>query len=117
MPCPTPCYVPLLCRIVALTSIGTVGFAEAWALARLVFDIHVQVYHPAVVRATLGLTLATAATAFIDGLLLRLDDTHVSKRGCRSSDCEVVRRSPHAHPHGRRRPAGCQLIMHTSMLS
>jgi ABC-2 type transport system permease protein len=67
---PTPYYLPLLVRVTVLTSVGIVGFFEAWLLARLVFDVAVTVYHPAVLIATLVLTVAAAsATALITSTL------------------------------------------------
>lgn len=63
---PTPCYAPLLCRIIALTSIGTLGFAEAWVFAWVLFGLHVRIYHPVVLLGTLALTIvAASATALI----------------------------------------------------
>lgn len=63
---PASCYVPLLSRIVVLTSIGLVGFVEAWLLARAIFSIHVTIYHPVLLVSTLALTIVSAcATAFI----------------------------------------------------
>ncbi len=63
---PTPFYIPLLCRITVLTSLGVVGFAEAWILARVVFGVHVRVPHPTLFATAIMLTVvASACTALI----------------------------------------------------
>jgi ABC-2 type transport system permease protein len=73
---PTQYSLPLLVRVVVLTSVGLVGFFEAWILARLVFGIAVSVYHPAVLLATLLLTVAAAsATALITSTLFSFGKT------------------------------------------
>ena len=54
---PTKYYVPLLARIVVLSSVGLVGFFEAWLIARFVFGIEIKIYHPGILLATLVLTI------------------------------------------------------------
>jgi ABC-2 type transport system permease protein len=54
---PTAYYLPLLTRVVVLTSIGMVGVVEAWLIARLVFGIHIIVYHPVLMVGTLVVTI------------------------------------------------------------
>jgi ABC-2 type transport system permease protein len=54
---PTVYYIPLLTRIVVLTSIGMIGFVEAWLIARLVFGIHITIYHPFLLVGTLVVTI------------------------------------------------------------
>ena len=49
-----------------MTSLGIVGFFEAWLIARLVFDIRIEIYHPWILVGTLVLTIgAGAATSLI----------------------------------------------------
>jgi ABC-2 type transport system permease protein len=43
-----------------LTSVGLIGFVEAWVMVRLIFGIEVKVFHPAVFEATVFLTLFAA---------------------------------------------------------
>lgn len=63
---PTACYLPLLVRICVLTAIGFIGFAEAWAIAWLVFDVSVSIYHPIPFVLTLAATIAAGSvTALI----------------------------------------------------
>jgi ABC-2 type transport system permease protein len=79
---PTRYYVPLLVRVVVLTSIGLVGFFEAWIIARLVFDIVVSVHHPAVLIVTLLLTVAAAsATTLITSTLFCFGKTTRTYQG------------------------------------
>lgn len=63
---PTSCYLPLLVRISVLTAVGGVGFAEAWGIAKLLFDIAIPIYHPGYFVLTLGATVvAGSVTALI----------------------------------------------------
>ena len=63
---PVRYYIPLITRITVLTSVGIVGFLEAWIIARLVFGIDIRVYYPGVLLATLLLTIfAGSVTSLI----------------------------------------------------
>lgn len=67
---PTSYYVPLVARIVVLSSVGILGFVEAWLIARFVFGLTVRVFHPGLVLATLVLTIfAGSVTALITSTL------------------------------------------------
>jgi ABC-2 type transport system permease protein len=67
---PTAYYLPLVARIVVLSSLGILGFVEAWLLARFVFGLTIHVYHPGLVLATLALTIfAGSVTALITSTL------------------------------------------------
>jgi ABC-2 type transport system permease protein len=62
---PAPYLIILVTRVVILTSIGLVGFAEAWLIARAVFHISVVIYHPALMLATVLLTTFAAAGTIV----------------------------------------------------
>jgi ABC-2 type transport system permease protein len=63
---PTPYSRPLIARILVLTAMGAAGFVESWLIARIVFGIHVVIYHPILFLVTGSLTVfAGAATALI----------------------------------------------------
>ena len=63
---PTPYYVPLLARIVVISSMGLFGFVESWLIARWCFGITIPVHHPLIALATLCATIvASSATALI----------------------------------------------------
>lgn len=67
---PTEYYIPLLTRIIVLSSVGLLGFVEAWIVARAVFGLTVAIHHPALVAATLALTiLVGSVTALITSTL------------------------------------------------
>jgi len=63
---PTAYALPLIARILVLTSMGIAGFAETWLMARFIFGIHMTIFHPGIFAITLIFTvLAGAATALI----------------------------------------------------
>jgi len=63
---PTAYALPLIARILVLTSMGIAGFAESWLMARFLFGIHMTIFHPGIFAITLIFTvLAGAATALI----------------------------------------------------
>ena len=58
--------VLLFTRIVLLSSLGIVGFFEAWLIAWLVFGIRIDIHYPWILVMTLVLTIfAGAATSLI----------------------------------------------------
>lgn len=61
---PTPVPAVVGGRIVAVTLVSLIGFAESWLAAGLVFGIWVQVFHPLVLVLTVLVTgFATAGSA------------------------------------------------------
>jgi ABC-2 type transport system permease protein len=63
---PTSYYVPLLTRIAVISSMGVVGFLEAWLIARWVFGLAITIHHPLIALTTLCLTIfAASVTALI----------------------------------------------------
>ena len=63
---PTAYALPLIARILVLTSMGIAGFAESWLMARFIFGIHVTIFHPGLFIITLIFTvLAGAATIVV----------------------------------------------------
>jgi ABC-2 type transport system permease protein len=63
---PTDYFIPLLTRIVVLTSVGIVGLIESWVFARLIFQINITIHYPGTLLATLLLTIfAASATSLI----------------------------------------------------
>jgi ABC-2 type transport system permease protein len=63
---PTPYYVPLLARIAMISSMGVVGFLEAWLIARWMFGLVIPIHHPLIALTTLCMTIvAASATALI----------------------------------------------------
>ena len=67
---PAPFAVVLLSRILVITSISLIGFAESWLIIRFVFGVSLAVHHPLVFAATMLLTaFAAAGTALITAAL------------------------------------------------
>jgi ABC-2 type transport system permease protein len=67
---PAPYFLTLLVRILLLTTISLVGFVEGWLIARVVFGVHVAIYHPWVLSVTLLLTiLAASGTSLVTSAL------------------------------------------------
>jgi ABC-2 type transport system permease protein len=67
---PAPFFLTLWPRILVLTSLGLLGFAEAWFIARVLFGTPVVFYHPWVVIVTLVATVfASAGTALVAAAL------------------------------------------------
>ena len=62
---PAPYLVILITRIVILTSIGLVGFFEAWLIAHGVFHLRLTVYYPGVLVSTVILTTFAAAGTMV----------------------------------------------------
>jgi ABC-2 type transport system permease protein len=63
---PTAFPVVLFARVVAVTLVALLAFPEAWLVARFVFGIRLEVHHPGVFAAALGLTvLATSGAGVI----------------------------------------------------
>jgi len=74
--CPSPYYKPLISRMLVLTSMGVAGYAEAWLIPRLVFGLHVTVYHPLLFVVTgIFTVLAGSATALITTAVYCLSKT------------------------------------------
>jgi ABC-2 type transport system permease protein len=70
---PAPYFFVLLARILVLTSLGLVGALESWLIARLVFGLHIAIYHPALAAITLVCTcIAAAGTALLTTSLFAL---------------------------------------------
>jgi len=70
---PSPYVGVLLARILVLTVGGLVGVAESWLIARLVFGLHLTIWHPLLLASTLLATsLATAGTALLTAALFSL---------------------------------------------
>ena len=62
---PTPFALVVFGRILAVTTVGLVGFAEVWVIAKLLYRAEFTVHHPGVFVATLAASAAAmAATAF-----------------------------------------------------
>jgi ABC-2 type transport system permease protein len=73
---PTSFVLTLWPRLLALTALGLVGFAESWFVARVLFGTSVTFHHPWVVVATLFATVfAAAGTALITAALFCLGRT------------------------------------------
>jgi ABC-2 type transport system permease protein len=64
---PAPYYLGLGVRTLILTSFGLVGFLESWLIARLVFGVSIEIFHPWALAATL---IATAVSAGATALLV-----------------------------------------------
>ncbi|HUH15920.1 MAG TPA: ABC transporter permease [Gaiellaceae bacterium] len=63
---PSPFALVVLGRIVAVTAVSLVSFAEVWLVARFLFRTGFELHHPWVFFATLGATvLAMAGTALL----------------------------------------------------
>ena len=63
---PASFAVSVVGRVLAVTSIALLSFAEVWLIARLLFGIDIVFHHPLVFLVTLGATtLAMAGTALI----------------------------------------------------
>lgn len=63
---PAPFFLVLASRIALVSSIGLVGFAESWLIARVGFGIEVPFHHPGVLAATLLATsFAATGTALV----------------------------------------------------
>ncbi len=58
---PQPYVAIVAVRTLILTSMGLIGFVEAWAISRFIFGVTVQIHHPVI------LALALTATAFSAG--------------------------------------------------
>jgi ABC-2 type transport system permease protein len=70
---PSSYFTVLTTRIFVLTSLGLVGFGEAWLIARLVFGVRVTVQSPLVFAATLlATTFAATGTSVIMSALFSL---------------------------------------------
>ena len=68
---PAPFFLIIVPRIVMITTLGLVGFAESWLLARIVFDVNVVIEHPFVFAATVAVTIAAGTgTALIAAALI-----------------------------------------------
>jgi ABC-2 type transport system permease protein len=73
---PTSYFLPLLTRIVVLTSVGTAGVVVTWAIATLGFGLRITIHHPAILFATLVLTiLSGSATALVTSALFSFGRT------------------------------------------
>ncbi|MPZ15190.1 MAG: hypothetical protein GEU73_12330 [Chloroflexi bacterium] len=64
---PAPFFLVLATRISLISSVGLVGFAESWLIARFGFGIAVPVHHPGVLLVTL---LATTGASTGSALVL-----------------------------------------------
>jgi ABC-2 type transport system permease protein len=63
---PAPFFLIVATRILVLTSLGLLGFAESWLLARVFFDVSVAISHPGLLLVTLVATIAASTgTALI----------------------------------------------------
>lgn len=63
-----PAAFPLLVvgRVLAVTSLGLVSFAEAWLVARLGFGVDIPIHHPGIFLAALAVTAAAmSGTALV----------------------------------------------------
>jgi ABC-2 type transport system permease protein len=68
---PAPFFLILLPRIAMITSLGLIGFVEAWFVVWLVAGVSVTIYHVWLLLLTLVLTiLATTGTALITAAFL-----------------------------------------------
>lgn len=73
---PASYAVILLGRVGVLTILGLLGFAEGWLIARMVFGVHVPVFHGALLVMTLIATVvASTGTALLFTALLGLAGT------------------------------------------
>jgi ABC-2 type transport system permease protein len=65
-----PFFLVLMSRILVPSALGLLGFVESWLIARIAFDVNVEIHHPWVFAATLLLTtLASTGTALITAAL------------------------------------------------
>jgi ABC-2 type transport system permease protein len=63
---PAPFAVVLLARVLAVTTVALLAVPEVWLVARLLFDVTIEINHPAAFAATLALTvLATSGAGVI----------------------------------------------------
>ena len=63
---PSPFAVVLLARVAAVTTVALLAVPEVWVIARLLFDIRIEIHHPLAFAATLALTvLATSGAGVI----------------------------------------------------
>jgi len=70
---PTPYFVVLVTRTLFVASVGLIGFAESWLIARFVFGVPVAVHHPWVLAGALLMTVfAAGATAVLTAALFSL---------------------------------------------
>ena len=70
---PAPFFLVLVPRIAVLTSLGLLGFAEAWLIARVVFGLQVTIHHPGVFAAAMLLTtFAATGTSVVTAALFCL---------------------------------------------
>jgi ABC-2 type transport system permease protein len=70
---PTPYFVVLITRTLFVASVGLIGFAESWLIARFVFGVQVVVHHPSLlVGALLATVFAAGATAVLTAALFSL---------------------------------------------
>jgi ABC-2 type transport system permease protein len=68
---PAPFFLIVASRIFLLTSLGILGFAESWLLARVIFDVNVAVSHPwLLVLALVATVIASTGTALIFAALI-----------------------------------------------
>jgi ABC-2 type transport system permease protein len=68
---PAPFFMVVASRIMLLTSLGILGFAESWLLARVFFDVSVTVWHPWLLIVTLAATVvASTGTALVFAALI-----------------------------------------------
>jgi ABC-2 type transport system permease protein len=75
---PTPLFTIICCRVGVVAAMGLVGFVEAWLVARLVFGVSIDVYHPTVLIATLIATMfASIATSVLMSALFALNPRRV----------------------------------------
>jgi ABC-2 type transport system permease protein len=73
---PASFTVVVLGRVLAVTTIGLVSFAEVWLVARLLFGIAIEIEHPAIFLLTLAATaFAVSGTAVIMAALFVLSRT------------------------------------------
>lgn len=73
---PSPYVVILGTRTLLMTSLGLLGFAESWLIARFIFGVHITVFHPWILLVTLLSTaIAGGFTAILTAALFSLART------------------------------------------
>jgi ABC-2 type transport system permease protein len=70
---PTPYFVLLITRTLFVASVGLIGFAESWLIARFAFGVPVVVHHPWLLAGALLTTVfAAGSTAVLTAALFSL---------------------------------------------
>jgi len=70
---PAPYVAVLSARVLVLAGLGLLGFSESWLVARTVFGLNLEIYHPLLLATTLlASSIAAAGTAVLTAALFSL---------------------------------------------